>query len=129
VIGWLRQHPDCADLRRLFGELVRQAFAERGMTKPIPDDLEELEEMRTNLATIGKYWKQQAFAEGRAEGKAEGRAEGRPEALVCLLAERFGKVRPPLRRRIREADLATIDCWFKRAIAAPDLPSIFTQPH
>jgi hypothetical protein len=25
VIGWLRQHPDCAGLRRLFTELVRQA--------------------------------------------------------------------------------------------------------
>jgi flagellar biosynthesis/type III secretory pathway protein FliH len=91
--------------------------------------LDELQEMIANLATIDKYWKRQAFAEGRAEGKAEGRAEGWAEALVCLLAERFGKVRPPLRKRIREADLATIDCWFKRAIVAPDLPSIFTQPH
>ena len=26
VVGWFRQHPDYADLRRLFTELVRQAF-------------------------------------------------------------------------------------------------------
>jgi hypothetical protein len=68
VIGWLRQHPDCA---------------------------------------------------------AEGKAEGKAEALVCLLAERFGTVRPSLRKRILGADLATLECWFKRAIVAPDLPSVF----
>jgi hypothetical protein len=125
VIGWLRQHPDCADLRRLFMELVHQACAEVGVTRPISDDLEELLEMKTNLATIGKYWKRQWLAEGRAEGKLEGKAEGKAEALVCLLAERFGTVRPSLRKRILGADLATLECWFKRAIVAPDLSSVF----
>jgi Putative transposase, YhgA-like len=128
VIGWLRQHPDCADLRRLFSEVVRQACAEVGMTKPMLDDLEELEEMKSNLATIGKYWKRQWLAEGRAEGKAEGLVRGRAEALVDLLAERFGTARPPLRKRIRGANLATLECWFKRAIVAPDLPSVFAEP-
>jgi hypothetical protein len=124
VVGWLRQHPDCADLRRLFAELVFQAFAEAGVNRPRLDGLEELLEMKTNLATIGQYWKRQWIAEGRAAGKAEGKAE----ALEYVLAERFGTLRPSLYKRIREADLATLDCWFKRAITAPDLPSIFAQP-
>ena len=67
-------------------------------------------------------------AEERAEGEAKGKAEGKAEALLCLLAERFGAVKPSLHKRIRRADLATLDRWFKRAIAAPNLPSVFTRP-
>jgi hypothetical protein len=121
VVGWLRQHPDYADLRRLFTELVRRAFLGLGVTRPIPEDLLE---MKTNLETLGEVWKRQWLAEGRAVGKAEGKAE----ALVCLLAERFGTVRPSLRKRIRGANLATLECWFKRAIVAPNLPSVFARP-
>ncbi len=109
------------NLRRLFAELVRRAFIELEVTRPIPEDLLE---MKTNLEKPGTVWKRQWLAEGRAEGKAEGKGE----ALVCLLSERFGTVRPSLRKGIREADLATLECWFKRAIVAPDMPSIFVQP-
>ena len=126
VVGWVRQHPDYADLRRLFTELVRRAFIGLGVTKPIPEDLLE---MKTNLERLGKAWKRQWRAEVRAEVsaevRAEGKAEGKAEALVCLLAERFGTVRPSLRKRILGANLATLECWFKRAIIAPDLPSVF----
>jgi hypothetical protein len=128
-VGWVRQHPDYADLRRLFTELVRRAFIELEVTRPIPEDLLE---MKTNLEKLGTVWKRQWLAEGRAEGKAEGKAvgkaEGKAEALEYVLAERFGTLRPSLRKRIRGADLATLECWFKRAIVAPDLPSIFAQP-
>jgi len=68
--------------------------------------------------------KQQWLAEGKAEGKAEGRAE----ALICLLAERFGSVAPSRQKRIRAAKLVTLDRWFKRAIVAPDLSSVFNPP-
>ena len=142
VVGWVRQHPDYADLRRLFTELVRRAFIGLGVAKPIPEDLLE---MKTNLERLGKAWKRQWRAEVRAEVsaevraevsaevraevsaevRAEGKAEGKAEALVCLLAERFGTVRPSLRKRILGANLATLECWFKRAIIAPDLPSVF----
>jgi hypothetical protein len=85
---------------------------------------EDLLEMKTNLEKLGAVWKRQCVAEARAEGKAEGWTE----ALVDLLTERFGTVRPSLRKRICAANLATLECWFKRAIAAPDLPSIFARP-
>jgi flagellar biosynthesis/type III secretory pathway protein FliH len=80
------------------------------------------------LATQFEAWKQQWLAEGEAKGKTEGKAEGKAEALVCLLAERFGAVAPSCRKRIRGAKLATLERWFKRAIVAPDLRSVFNPP-
>lgn len=118
VIDWLRQQPGGGELRRLFTELVRQALIGLGMTGPLPEDLLA---MKTNLTTLGETWKQQWLAEGKAKGKAEGKAE----ALACLLAQRFGALTPSLRKRIREAKPTTVECWFMRAIDAPDLPSIF----
>ena len=84
---------------------------------------------RSNLDTLGEIWKQEwkteGLAEGKAEGLAEGKTEGKAEALVCLLTARFGKVRPSLLKRIRAANLTTLNRWFKRAITASDLPSVF----
>ena len=123
VVAWFRQHPDEADLRRLFTELVGRAYIESGVTGPIPEDLLE---MKTNLEGLTKIWKKEWRAEGLAEGEAKGLVKGKAEALVCLLAERFGAVRPSVRKRIYAANLATLERWLKRAIAAPDLPSVFT---
>ena len=138
VIGWFRQHESFQRLRGLFAELVREALAELGVKVPLSEDLLE---MKSNLSTWAKTWKQQWRAEGKAEGRveglargkaegkvqglAEGKAEGKAEALLCLLVERFGAVAPPWRKRIRGANLATLDRWFKRAIAARDLSSVF----
>jgi hypothetical protein len=118
VIGWFRQHEDFEQLRGLFAELVREALAGLGVKVPVSEDLLE---MKTNLSTLGETWKQQWLAEGKAEGKAE--------ALLCLLVERFGPVAPPWRKRIRGAKLATLDRWFKRAIVARDVSSVFELPH
>jgi hypothetical protein len=138
VIGWFRQHEDFEPLRGLFAELVREALAGFGVKVPVSEDLLE---MKTNLSTLGETWKQQWLAEGRveglargkaegkAEGKVEGKAEGKAEALLCLLVERFGAVAPPWRKRIRGAKLATLDRWFKRAIVARDVCSVFDLPH
>ena len=62
-------------------------------------------------------WKEQWLAKGVAKGKAE--------ALICLLAERFGAVAPSWKKRIHRAKLETLERWFKRAIVAPDLRSVF----
>jgi hypothetical protein len=121
VIGWFRQHEDFERLRGLFAELVREALAGLGVKVPVSEDLLE---MKTNLSTLGETWKQQWLAEGRVEGLARGKAE----ALLCLLVERFGAVAPPWRKRIRGAKLATLDRWFKRAIVARDLSSVFEPP-
>jgi hypothetical protein len=130
VVSWFRLNEGLDGLRRLFAELIREAFTGLGLAAPTSDDLVELTTMmKSNLLTLGESWKEQwkaeGLAEGIAEGKAEGKIEGKAEALTCLLAERFGALTPSLRKRIRGAKLATLDLWFKRAIAAPDLASVF----
>ena len=78
-------------------------------------------EMKTRISIDFEAGKEQWVAKGKAEGLAEGKAE----ALICLLAERFGAVAPSWQKRIRGAKLATLERWFKRAIVAPNLPSVF----
>jgi Putative transposase, YhgA-like len=137
VIGWFRGHEGYGRLRELFVELVRTAVADLGVKVSISEEWEEeWQDMRSNLLRLGETWKRHYRAEGLAEGKAEGKAEGlaegkakgKAEALLCLLAGRFGAVAPPWRKRIRGAELATLDRWFKRAIVARDLSSVFEPP-
>ena len=136
VSGWFRQHPDQERLRYLFAELIRQAYQELGQKPPASYDWLEMKKMKSNFPTTVKTWVQQAAAEGRAEGRSEGeargriegKAEGKAEDLVHLLVARFGALAPSLRTRIRRARLATLERWFKRAIAASDLRSVFNSP-
>ena len=80
------------------------------------------------LVDTFRSWQTQWFAEGKAEGEAKGKAAGKAEALITLLAVRFGEVAPSWQERIRGADLVTLEHWFERAIVAPDLPSVFDAP-
>jgi hypothetical protein len=133
VIGWLRRHEGYGRLRELFVELVCTAVAELGVKVSIAEEWEEKweeewQEMRSNLLRLGEIWKRQYLAEGKAKGKAEGLAKGKADALLCLLKVRFGAVAPPWRKRIRGAELSTLDRWFKRAIVARDLSSVFEPP-
>lgn len=87
-----------------------------------------------------KQWQAEAEAEGKARGVAQGVAQGIAQgmvegtvkatagALISLLEGRFGAVAPSWQKRIRKAELATLKRWFKRAIDAPDLPSVFNSP-
>ena len=139
VSRWFRRHPDQERLRHLFAELVRQAYKELGKTPPASYDGLEIK-MKSNFPTTVKTWVQQALAEGmaqgkvqgiaqgRAEGEARGRIEGKAEALVHLLVARFGALTPSLRTRIQRARLATLERWFKRAVDASDLRSVFNSP-
>jgi hypothetical protein len=113
----------------LFAELVREIIAGRGVRL---SGSEGLSEMKTRISVDWDAGKEQWVAKGKAEGKAEGiavgKAQGKAEALVCLLAERFGAVAPSWQKRIRGAKLATLERWFKRAIVASDLRSVFHPP-
>jgi hypothetical protein len=139
VSGWFRRHPDQERLRYLFAELICQAYKELGQKPPASYDWLEMKKMKSNFPTTVKTWVQQAAAEGRAQGivqgrsegevrgRIEGKAEGKAEALVHLLVARFGALAPSLQTRIRRARLATLDRWFKRAVAASDLRSVFNS--
>ena len=140
VVGWFRHHEDSERLRGLFAELVREAFTRRGMNVLASEELLNMKpNLEMTIATWQKQWIAEATAQGLAQGTAEGLAQGmaqglaqgkteaRAEGLIWLLDQRFGAVAPSLRQRIHRAKLATLDRWFKRAIAAPDLRSIFAR--
>src|SRR5579864_6330332 len=67
IVGWFRRHKGFAELKRLFRELVRQAIRSTGTRARVPN---ELLNMKSNLATIGKVWKEQWRAQGMTKGKA-----------------------------------------------------------
>ena len=117
VVGWFRRHEGCERLQGLFAELIREAVARCGVKLSGSGNLLGVKSM---LTIEFEAWRDQWLAKGKAEGKAE--------ALICLLAERFGAVAPSWRKRIRGAKLVTLERWFKRAIVAPDLPSVFNPP-
>jgi hypothetical protein len=119
VAAWFRRHPGLEPLQRVFAELIRKAATGFGVKLSAIDDFLE---MKTMLSMLAETWKQQWLAQGKAEGKTEGKAD----ALLCLLTERFGPPPAPVRRRIRAANLRTLETWFKRAIVARDLPSVFS---
>jgi hypothetical protein len=134
VIGWFQQHEGYDRLRGLFAELIREAFVERGMSLSGLSNLLEVKSMlKENIAKWKKRMRAKARAEARAEAEAEvmargiaqGRSEGKAEALTSLLAGRFGAIPPSWRKRIQGARLATLERWFKRAIVAPDVTSVF----
>ena len=114
VIDWFRQHEGCERLQGLFTELIREAVARCGVKLSGSGNLLGVKSM---LTIEFEAWRDQWLAEGEAKGKAE--------ALICLLAERFGAVAPSWRKRIHGAKLVTLERWFKRAIVAPNLPSVF----
>ena len=148
VIGWFRHHEGSERLRELFAELVREAFTRRGINVLAS---EELLNMKPNLEmTIASWQKQwladataqglsqglsqgisqglaQGLTQGLAQGLTQGKTEAKAEGLIWLLDQRFGLVAPSLRKRIHRAKLATLDRWFKLAIAAPDLRSVFAR--
>ena len=144
VIGWFRHHEDSQQLRELFGELVREAFTRCRIDV---SRYEELLNMKPNLEMTIASWQKQWLAEatakglaqGRVQGVAEGIAQGRAEReieakvqakaenLICLLDGRFGAVAPSTLERIHRAKLPTLDRWFRRAISAPNLRSVFTR--
>jgi putative YhgA-like transposase len=123
VIGWFRRHEGHERLRALFAELIREGLAARGM---ISHNLSEITTMKSNIPKNIEDWIDYLLTKGEAEGEAKGLLKGKAEALLCLLAERFGAVTPTLRKRIHEARQPTLDRWFKRAIVATDLHSVFT---
>ena len=72
---------------------------------------------------------EQGFAEGEMRGELRGEArgelKGEAKALVRLLKKRFGEIPASIREKIFAADVASIEVWADRAVAAPNLESVF----
>lgn len=67
--------------------------------------------------------------EGLREGLAEGEKKGRVEALLRVLARRFGSVPKATRARVLAAKDSDLDGWLDRAIDAPTLDAVFGAAH
>lgn len=126
VIGWFRHHPDYAELRHLFAHLVGQSLSHTGLPGPLPDDLQE---MKTMLATLGQEWQRQWKAEGLAEGQAQGIAagiaKGRAELLMKQLRRRFGPVPAEIEARLNAASPDQLDAWGEALLDADSFASLF----
>jgi len=129
VIGWFLNHPDHAELKTLFTELVRQAIGGLEPTEPPVAIPAELTEMRTMLATQGERWITKWTAQGRAEGKAEGRAEGeakgKADTLQRLLHRKFGDIPADVTKKIQAANIDQLDEWSDRILDAKTLDDVF----
>jgi hypothetical protein len=87
----------------------------------ISDDLRRRAEMWR------RYFRDEGWLMGWAERFVEGQTDSYAESLFLLLEERFGLVPWTLREQIRDAKLAVLKRWFKLAITAPDLYSVFDR--
>ncbi|MEU3898191.1 hypothetical protein [Streptomyces sp. NPDC045251] len=68
----------------------------------------------------------EGLAEGRAEGLAEGLAEGRAEGILLVLDRHGVEMSEEERARIAGCtDMAVLDVWFTRAIAATSAAEVF----
>ncbi|MDR3514311.1 MAG: Rpn family recombination-promoting nuclease/putative transposase [Azospirillaceae bacterium] len=67
------------------------------------------------------------FEEGVKQGLAQGEAKGKADALLRLLARRFGPVPDTARQQIAQADMSVLDDWFDAAVDAPDLDALFPR--
>jgi len=128
VIGWFRQHPDYGALKRLFANLVGQAMVNAGVEQPLPDDLQE---MRTMLATMGlewqRKWREEGLAAGHAEGHAAGHAAGQAAILLRQMGRRFGPLSDAVRQQILSASPEQLDHWADAILDGESLESILQQ--
>jgi hypothetical protein len=120
VISWFQQHDGYERLQRLFTELIREALARHRVKLSGSGNSLEMNSMKSMLTIDFEGSRQRWLAEGVAKGKAD--------ALISLLEGRFGTVAPSRQKRIHGARLVTLERWFKRAIVARDLRSVFSPP-
>ncbi|GGK40477.1 transposase [Nocardia camponoti] len=60
-------------------------------------------------------------AKGEAIGVAKGEAKGRIQALLMLLAQKFGEVPPLVRAEVVAADPVRLDEWLRRVLTADSI--------
>ncbi len=126
--AWFKKHRGWERFHVMFIELMRHALAGSGKGRWIPRGVWEIKMFKSRIFAFLDESEVKWKAEAKAQGRAEGKAEGKAEALVSLLAGRFGEVAPSCRKRIQKADQVTLDRWFKRAIVATNVRSVFNRP-
>ena len=116
VIDWFRRNDGFEALKPMFAALASRVVA---MAEGAPAGIlvsENLQEVRTMLATRAAEWKQQWRQEGRQEGQAE--------LLTRLLERRFGSVPEEISKRIASADQTVLETWSLRLLDAQSLDDV-----
>ncbi len=72
------------------------------------------------VEAIYEEWEKRAIDKGRQDGLEAGR-----EVLLEQLAQRFGEVPEPERKRIEQAELDDLKRWTKRVIPASTMADVF----
>lgn len=89
---------------------------------------EELNDLFTQLGPDAKETyvttAEMLRAEGRAQGEAQGEARGRAEALVQLLALKFGPPTQTVLDAVRAASIDQLETWTARILAADTLDDV-----
>jgi hypothetical protein len=125
VLAWFVRYAGFERLQDLFSELLHKKRAGHLMPRLAADDWSE---MRNLVSIVCDIQKTGCLAKGEEIGRPKGTANGKAEALICVLAERFGAVAPSWKKRIHGAEPENVERWLKRAIVAPDLLSVFSPP-
>lgn len=98
-----------------------------------PRNRKELDMLNVHNWVPRSDWGKEAFAKGLAEGEARGillgEAKARAKDVLMLLDERRFSLEPKLRRRVsRCTDLDQLERWLRKAVTAPSLDAIFSEP-
>jgi predicted transposase/invertase (TIGR01784 family) len=86
------------------------------------------EEFVSTAERLRREGREEGRREGHSEGRKEGVDEGRRGLLCKLLALRFGKLSPAVRKRVERADSEALERWAERVLTAASLAEVFAEP-
>lgn len=112
----LTRQPQYDELRRAFGSWVRHVLFSR--TLPQAADLactDDLQEISAMLATRSRNWSENL------------RQEGAIHMLEQMLTRKFGPLPEPVRQRLHQADVASLETWALNFVEAQRLDEVFQQ--
>jgi predicted transposase/invertase (TIGR01784 family) len=103
----------------VFTNMNIQDEAQAKILKNLPLEMltERINMITGHMDVLKQDWLQQGVSQGKVEGEAK--------LLKTLLTERFGSLPIDFENLIDAAPLHQIEAWFKTAIKAPSLSSIF----
>ncbi|MCC6558759.1 MAG: DUF4351 domain-containing protein [Polyangiaceae bacterium] len=99
-----------------------------GLLRGEPADEDEEDEMSAEIRAWYEEFEKKLRSEARSEGLREGRREGERSLLVRLLRARFGELPAEALARIEAADVAEIERWGERVLAAQTLAEVLAEP-
>ena len=127
--------PHNAQLRRAFIVWLNRVVLKRFELFDQLPELHDLPEVQEVIEEHIETWKNnlvqqgvlQGELKGELKGKLEGELKGQAQALLRLLAHRFGPVPVGVKAQISAASLAQIESWFDTSLDAPSLDAVFAQ--